>query len=113
MRRNGGTRQAHGSGKLYRKAVNCLNSWMNTRKYAMISIIVTMSPKGVHYAQTRYGYVYRNGLASWEETGFEEDELDTVLTKALQSTEVLHISTPCTSVTHKVITSGESCTHTG
>ena len=45
--------------------------------------------------------------------GFEEDDLDTDLTKALQSTEVLHISTPCTSAAHKGIISGESCTHTG
>jgi len=34
MRRNGGTRQAHGSGKLYRKETKFPNSWMNMRKYA-------------------------------------------------------------------------------
>ena len=38
MRRNDGTRQAHGSGKLYRKETNFPNSWMSMRKYAMISI---------------------------------------------------------------------------
>ena len=34
MRRNGGTRQAHGSSKLHRKETKFPNSWMNMRKYA-------------------------------------------------------------------------------
>jgi hypothetical protein len=38
MRRNGGTRQAHGSGKLYRKETKFPNSWMNMRKYATNSM---------------------------------------------------------------------------
>ena len=70
---------------------------------------ITVSHKGVHFVSTLYRY---SGYGV-EPMGFEEDELDTDLTKTLQSTEVLHISTPCTSVTHKVITSGESCTHAG
>jgi hypothetical protein len=49
--------------------------------------------------------------------GFEEDELDMVLiqriTQVLQSTDFLHISIPCTSVTYKVITSGETSANLG
>ena len=59
-----------------------------------------MSHKGVHFAATQYGFSGGHG--------FWEDELDTDLTQAPQSTEVLHISIPCNSETHKVITSGDT-----
>jgi hypothetical protein len=61
---------------------------------------ITVSHNGVHYAETQYGFS--------EGHGFWEDELDTDLTQAIQSTEVLHILIPCNSATHKVITAGES-----
>ena len=61
---------------------------------------ITVSHNGVHYAETQYGFS--------EGHGFWEDELDTDLTQAIQSTEVLHILIPCHSATHKVITAGES-----
>jgi hypothetical protein len=66
---------------------------------------ITVSHNGVHYAQTQYGFS--------EGHGFWEDELDTDLTQAIQSTEVLHILNPCNSATHKVITAGESGECTG
>jgi len=66
----------------------------------------TLSTKGVHFAETQYGF-------GWVETGFKEDMLDTDLTQAIQSTEVLHISIPCNSATHKVITSGETGARAG
>jgi len=59
-----------------------------------------MSHKGVHFAETQYRIS--------DGHGFWEDELDTDLTQAIQSTEFLHISIPCNSATHKVITSGET-----
>jgi hypothetical protein len=62
---------------------------------------ITLSHKGVHFAETKY----EDG---WVATGFGEDMLDTDLTQAIQSTEVLHILIPCNSATHKVITAGES-----
>jgi hypothetical protein len=55
---------------------------------------VTLSPKGIHYVQSLYVYVYRSGWSSWEEMGFEEDVLDTDLTQSFQPTEVLDISIP-------------------
>ncbi len=61
---------------------------------------ITVSHKGVHFAETQYGYS--------EGHGFWEDEFVTDLTQDIQSTEVLHILIPCNSVTHKVITVGES-----
>jgi hypothetical protein len=64
-----------------------------------------LSPKGVHFASTQYGFA--------DEHGFWEDELVTDLTQALQSTAVLHFSIPCNSATHKVITSGETCACVG
>ncbi len=48
----------------------------------------------------------RNGWSSREEVGFEEDVFDTDLTQTFRPTEVLDISIPHTSATHKVITSG-------
>ena len=65
---------------------------------------ITMSHKGVHFAETQYGFSFEFS----EGHGFWEDELDTDLTQAIQSTEVLQISIPCNSATHKVITSGET-----
>jgi hypothetical protein len=62
---------------------------------------ITLSHKGVHFAETQYAY-------GWVATGFKEDELVTDLTQAIQSTELLHILIPCNSATHKVITAGES-----
>jgi hypothetical protein len=92
------TWQARGSGRLYRKVANC-PKFLNLRKYAMISIriflitttttiddsfdgLITVSPKGVHFVPTLYGY----------------------------ATEGLDISTPCNSVIHMVIISEEVCT---
>ncbi len=58
---------------------------------------ITLSHKGVHFASTLHGYSGYVAVLM----GFEEDELDMVLnqrlTKALQSTDCLHISIPCTS----------------
>ncbi len=61
---------------------------------------ITVSHNGVHFAETQYGFS--------EGHGFWEDEVDTDLTKAIQSTEVMHILIPCNSATLKVITAGES-----
>jgi hypothetical protein len=66
---------------------------------------ITVSHKGVHFAETQYGFS--------EGHGFWEDELDTDLTQAIQSTEALHISLPCNSATHKVITSEETGARAG
>jgi hypothetical protein len=61
---------------------------------------ITVSHKGIHFPETKYGF--SEGHVFWE------DEVDTDLTHVIQSTEVLHISIPCNSATHKVITSGET-----
>ena len=86
MRRNGETLQADGSGKSYRKETNFPNSWMNTRKYTLRIFLVTVTTLWMILSM----------------------DLDTDLTQDIQSTEVLHISIPCNSATHKVITSGET-----
>ncbi len=67
----------------------------------------TMSHKGVHYAETLSCFSDGHGGFS-EGHGFWEGALDIDLTQALFPTEALHISIPCNSETHKVITSGES-----
>jgi hypothetical protein len=64
---------------------------------------LTLSTKGVHFAETQFAYGWDLRRVA---TGFKEDELLTDLTQAIQSTEVLHISIPYNSATHKVITSG-------
>jgi hypothetical protein len=68
---------------------------------------LTLSTKGVHFAETQYAD------DDWVATGFKEDELLPDLTQAIQSTEFLHISIPCNSASHKVITSGETGACTG
>jgi hypothetical protein len=61
---------------------------------------ITLSHKGVHFAETLIGFS--------DDHGFGKDVLDTDLTQAIQSTEVLNILIPCNLATHKVITSGGS-----
>ncbi len=93
----------------YQKTSNCLNSWMNVKicndlnkdlppdcVYDDDSLNgrVRLSPKGIHYVQSLYVYLYRSGWSSWDEVGFEEDVLDTDLTQSFQPTEVLDISIP-------------------
>ena len=67
----------------------------------------TMSHKGVHYAETLSCFSDGHGGFS-EGHGFCEGALDIDLTQALFPTEAMHISIPCNSETHKVITSGET-----
>ncbi len=64
---------------------------------------ITLSHKGVHFAETLIGFSDGHGLG--------KDVLATDLTQAIQSTEVVHILIPCNLATHKVITSGGSQTH--
>ena len=113
MRRNGETLQADGSGKLYRKETNFPNSWMNTRTYTLRIFLVTittlwmMPSMGALRCPTKVYTLPRRSMDFRRDTVFGRMS-STDLTQAIQSTEALHISIPCNSETHKVITSGET-----
>ena len=77
MRRNDETLQADGSGKLYRNETNFPNSKIYIKDlpghtYNFVDDAfdgrITVSHKGVHFAETQYGFS--------DGHGFWEDELD-------------------------------------